>query len=463
MDLKDLRGIERREFIRWSALVATLIGVERTRHLEVLSKVGGVAMADAAGAAAKILKTIHIVDGNGGVSNWTLPFPNSVIATTATATFSSHAPGLGVKSTKTERPSYYSPEASAVFEALPNSFQVTQFTAGTSNAHSATPPQIIGGGAAMIAAIASIQTASSTLVPSMVINAGLYGAAPGAPAPAVVPNAAGLIGIFNSQAAATLLKPAGNPEMLQKYHSTFLSLNAASKSPTSKRHFDASKVAVNLLGKQLGDALTPTPADLAMYGIDGTTPPAVANMSRAIITTLKAMAMGLTNQVALPGFNNDPHGMFANGKAMAATTAGAISKMLKGLYTHADSLKDPASGKKISEGILMTVHGDTMKNPFNENGWGDGSQQNVLYVIGNSRGRLKSGAFGGYVNPNTPADWIPETGETVARGGAGSVTGAASFASASAAVAYAVCGDMRRVGDFYRGPDLSGVTNISLV
>lgn len=463
MDLKDLRGIERREFIRWSALVATLLGVERARHLEVLSKVGGVAMADTAGAAAKIAPSIHIVDGNGGLANWTLVFPNSVVATNATATLSSHEPGKGVKGTKLDRPGYYCTEAAAVFEALPASFQVTQFTAGTSNAHSATPPQIIGGGASMIAAIAAIQTASSTLVPSMVINAGLYGAAAGAPAPAVVPNAAGLIGIFNSQAAATLLKPAGNPEQLQKYHAAFLALNAASKSPTAKRHFDASKVAVNLLGKQLGDALTPTPLDLAMYGVDGTTPPAVQNMSRAIITTLKAMSMGLTNQVALPGFNNDPHGMFANGKAMAATTAGAIAKMLKGVYTHADSLKLPASGKKISERLLLTVHGDTMKNPMNENGWGDGSPQNYLYVIGSGGGRLKSGAFGGWSSMTQTTDWIPETGETVARGGAGTVTGAASFASASAAVAYAVCGDMRRVGDFYRGPDLSGVTNISLV
>jgi hypothetical protein len=297
----------------------------------------------------------------------------------------------------------------------------------------------------------------------MVINAALYGAAPGAPAPAVVPNAAGLIGIFNSQAAATLLKPLGNPDMLQKYHSTFLSLNAASKSPTSKRHFDSSKVAVNLLGKQLGDALTPTVAELAMYGVDGTTPPAMANLVRASITSLKAMGMGLTNQVVTPCFNNDPHGMFANGKAAAAVVAGSIAKYFKGLYAHADSIKDPASGKKLSERLLWTCMGDTTKTHFNENGWGDGSQQNYLFVVGNGMGRMKTGAFGGFSSPTAPLDYVPETGESVARGTAGSVTGAASFASSAATVLYALCGDMRRVGDFYRGPDLSGTTNISLV
>jgi hypothetical protein len=463
-DFKNLRGVERREFLKWSLIVSSLMGVERARHLEVLSDLGGTALADSA-TASKLMKTIHICDGNGGLANWTLAFPNTYLATNFQANYAHFAPG--VKGTKIEpgRELYYGPATAAVFNALPANFQVAAFLANTNQTHTAAPASMIGGGNALLASVSSIQSAINPVLVSTLLvgNPAQLGTATGAPAAAGVANAAGLVNLFSSQASQTLLRPAGNPELAQKYHAAFLALNSAARSGTAKRHFDASKVAMSLLGQNLGPALQPSAADLALFGIGAMTPPQVQNMSRAIITTLKAMSMGLANQIVMPGFNNDPHGLFAGGKAAATNVELSLANMLKGFHALADSLKDPASGLKLSERIMMTVHGDTMKQPFNEGGWPDGTpgNTNVLYVIGGSS-RLKSGWSGGFSNPNTPMDFVAETGATVARGTAGSVAGAAAFASAASAVAYAVCADLRRPDDFGRNT-FSGLVNASIL
>jgi hypothetical protein len=181
------------------------------------------------------------------------------------------------------------------------------------------------------------------------------------------------------------------------------------------------------------------------------------------ITTLKAMSLGLTNSLVMPGFGNDPHGMFAGGDGDAIKTEAAIAKMLKGFYELASTLKDPASGLVLTDRLLMTITGDTMKQPFARQGWGDGSpgNTNVMYVVGGSA-RLRSGWHGGFASPQAPMDFNPETGATVARGTAGSVSGAAAFASAAAAVAYAVSGDLRRPADFGRS-EFAGLVTSTVV
>lgn len=467
MDFSNLRGIERRQFLKWSTMMATLLGVERSRHLEVLHKLGGYALADTASAAAKIGVNINFVAGNGGLANWTLVFPVSGVATTANAAYASHAPGRGVKSTLTDKDFWYSPEMAPVFAARPKSQQVTAFVAGTNQTHTANPAQLLGTGNSLVASLSAIQLGATTLIPSMIVGANgqLFGAAAGAPAPAVVPNAQGIVNIFSSEASKGLLATQANAEMMEKYHRSYVQLQAASKSPTAKRGYDAGKVAVNLLGQKLGDQLAPTAAELAMYGISGASPAAIQSMGNALIISMKAMAMGLTNQLTMPSFNNDPHGMFAGGDAMATTVAQGLANMLKGMWTHGDQLVHPASGRKISEKLVVTVMGDTTKNHFNRAGWPDGSPgaTNLVYVIGSNGGYLKNGWMGDIPDANNIKEFNPTTGESVARGTAGAVTGAAAFASAASAIAYSISGgDERRVTDFGRA-DFKGLVNASLL
>jgi hypothetical protein len=115
---------------------------------------------------------------------------------------------------------------------------------------------------------------------------------------------------------------------------------------------------------------------------------------------------------------------------------------------------DPTcSGLKIADNTIITIHGDTPKDPFTRNGWPDGTQNNSnwLYVMGN--GYLKTGWFGGNTIDGKTTGFDPSTGNDVPNQSS-SMTAAA----AGAAVAYAVAkGDIRRVQDFYTGPPLDGI------
>ena len=77
-------------------------------------------------------------------------------------------------------------------------------------------------------------------------------------------------------------------------------------------------------------------------------------MGNAMITTVKAFSLGLTSMLVMRGFNNDPHGMFANGDAQATTTAIAMGKMLNGIHDLAKAQQDPScSAKTLADSIVL--------------------------------------------------------------------------------------------------------------
>ena len=96
--LKELRGPGRREFLRWSATVAACLGLERARFLNILGETAGTAAADTA-ACATTNRLISIVDGNGGLSNWTQVFPFTKVIGSTNAGYSHYALGKGVAAT----------------------------------------------------------------------------------------------------------------------------------------------------------------------------------------------------------------------------------------------------------------------------------------------------------------------------------------------------------------------------
>jgi hypothetical protein len=165
---------------------------------------------------------------------------------------------------------------------------------------------------------------------------------------------------------------------------------------------------------------------------------------------------------AVRGFNNDPHGMFANGNAQAAGVAGAMSKMLDGLYKLGKSLQDPAcSAKTLADAMVFSVSGDTFKQPFDRNNWGDGTPggANLLYVMG--AGHVKSGWFGELSNANTVKAFDIATGN-ISNAGSNTVRGQLSAAAGAAALFAVAKGDMRRVNDFYNGPAIDALVNLNV-
>jgi hypothetical protein len=452
--LKDLRGPSRREFLRWSGTLAAVLGLERARFLDALSGIGGSALADTA-SCSKTMRSIHIVAGNGGLSRFTLQFPHIMQATTANGQYSFPGPGSGIMAQGTDKPWAYGKWSP--FQTLPKTKQMTGFVAGSNETHTNTPQSAstIATGVGMISAIAAIQQAEPTLLPVIGINPVVFGTAPGAPAVATVTNAAGLVGLFDSVASKTLLATPSNAALGEAYYKAFLGLNAAAGRPSVAKGYETGKVAANLLGQNLATQLKPTPADDAMYGINAGSPTALTEIAHGLATAVKAFKLGLTSSLIMPAYRDDPHGLFSNGDGTPMTDSVNLGKVLDAFMAQCLATPDPTcSSKSLGDKVVMTFHGDTTKDPYSRNGWGDGTManSNALYVFGN--GYLKTGWFGTYKDGSVTV-FDPATGNDVA-GSSASVANAA-----AAAAAYAVaCGDMRRVQDFYRGPAITGLINL---
>ena len=457
--LKDLRGQGRRDFLKWSATVAAALGLERARFLDALSGVAGTALADSA-ACSTTCRSVHFNAGNGALSRWTLMFPHIEQATVATATYSFQNPGSGKLVTGTDKPWVWANESP--FQKLPVTRQVTGFMAGTNETHTNTPvtAATVATGTGMIAAIAAIQQANPTLLPVIGINPVVFGTAAGAPAIATVGNAAGLVGLFDSVASKTLLNTPSNAALNEAYYKAFLGLNAAAGRATVAKGYETGKVAANLLGKNLASQLAPTAADDAMYGITAASPTALTEQAHALVTAVKAFKLGLTSCIIVPSFRDDPHGLFGGGKQQALMDSTALGKVMDAFMAQAAAAPDPScSAKSLADNLVITWHGDTTKDPFDENVWGDGtsSNSNTLYVYGN--GYLKTGWMGTYTGAGKVSTFDPATGQDVAV--SGTVTTGTMANAAAAAALYAVAkGDMRRVQDFYRGQAITGLVNI---
>ncbi|HEY1959946.1 MAG TPA: hypothetical protein VGH28_30265 [Polyangiaceae bacterium] len=451
--LKDLRGKSRRDFLRWSATLAAVLGLERSRYLNVLGDSAGVALADQA-ACPTTMRSIHLIAGNGGLAWFTQLFPQTDVAMNGGANSAFYALGKAKKASGTDKPLVYAPDSP--FQTLSPTKQVSAFMAGNNETHTSTPQSAatIATGTGMIAAIAAIQQANPTLLPVIGMNPITFGTAPGAPGVATVANSAGLVDLFNSAASRTLLQTPAASALNDSYYRTFLSLNAASARATLTTPQNVGKTAANLLGKNLSSELTPSAADLTRYGLTGV-PTTISEIGKAMCTAVKAFKLGLTSSVIIPAMRDDPHGAF-NDMAQLQTNVTALGKIFDAFMADCAGIPDPSGcGQNLDKGVVFTIHGDTPKDPTNRNGWPDGTPNNSnwLYVFGN--GFLKTGWFGNVSAARVATGFDPTTGNDVAGQGSG-----VTAAPAAAAAAYAVAkGDMRRVQDFYRGPALDGIIN----
>jgi hypothetical protein len=455
--LTNLRGPGRRQFLRWAATVGAVLGLDRARFLDALSGTAGVAMADQA-ACATTCRSVSIVFGNGALSRATLLFPHVAVAMDASGQFANQAPGQAKKAVGTNQPWVFTPQSP--FQSNKPTRAMTGFLAGVNETHTSTPSTAttIDTGVGMIAAIAAIQQANPTLLPVIGVNPIVYGNASGAPAVATVASSAGLVDLFNSAASHTLLQSSGNAALHESYYKAFLGLNAAAGRQTMAVPFGNSKVAANLLGRNLASQLAPTAADDANYGITPASATTVVELAHSLCIAVKAFRLGLATALVIPAYRDDPHTLFANGLGTPVSDSAELGKIFDAFMADCQNSPDPScTSSTLADNIVMTMHGDTGKDPLNPNGWPDNTpgNSNWMYVYGN--GYLKTGWFGSIDTAGNVNGWDPVTGNAVP-GQASSVTAAA----ASAAAAYAVAkGDMRRVEDFYKGGPISGVINAS--
>jgi len=469
--LKNLRGIQRRRFLRWAGAAAAAIGVSRAGLLNFLDEEGGEALAQD-GSCAITNRSVHIVGGGGSFSWFTLLWPHLEIAQSGDNTICWHAPGEGVLHTAGDRDFYYGPEApwtDASGVPIPGR-EVSAFMAGSNETHTRTPvtAATVAGNAGMIATAASIQRADPTLLPVIGVEPVNLGSAPGAPSIAKVPNAGGMVELFNSSASQLTLAAAEDKEMYETYYKAIVGLRKAANKPTWQRHLQITKTAANLLGRNLAAQLAPTQQDIDDYGIttllasqaSAAAMSNLENVARALITSARAFKLGLSKSVVIafasgPADNQfvDPHAAWNNVPRIRDTVI-AIGTMLDAFYADLASSDDPScSGQTLDQSTVMTFHGDTPKTPLQRSAWPDGTPQNSnwLYVMGG--GHLRNG-WHGQLKLNGDVDGFdPATGSTVT-GQSAAVTSTA----AGAAAAYAVAkGDIKVVEEYYSGPSIEGI------
>lgn len=454
--LKNLHGPSRRNFLRYATALGAALAVDRSNVLNVVNDTAGSALADEA-SCALTMKSLHIVAGDGGFAWFQLLWPHNDIAASNNDNFAFHAFGEQTMASDTDKPLTLGPEAP--WREYDKSKRITAFMAGNNETHTPTPTAAasVGNNQSMLAVCASIQRTTPSLLPVIAINPVAFGNAAGAPAATNVADADGMVQLFNSAASRAILEVPSDAALYDAYYKALLGLNKAAARPTHLRGQAIGKQAASFLGQNLAAQLQVTQADLDRYGINDGTPNKLSSIARACIVSVKAFRLNLTQSVIVPAMRDDPHGAFGDMANLRSTTQ-MLGSILENFMADLADADDPScTARSLADNVVMTIHGDTPKDPRNRSGWPDGTpnDSNWIYAMGN--GFLKTGWFGGIRADGSTDVFDAPTGNTVANGSSSSVS-----AQAGAAVAFAVAkGDMRRVEDFYSGPALDGIVNIN--
>lgn len=449
------RQLGRRSLIKWSVATGAALGLPYWKVFEVLEGTGGKALAQEASCSPSN-RSVHIVAGTGGFAWFQLLWPHNDIAAARDGSMAWHAIGDERMAEGTHRPLTLGPQTP--FASFAPNRQITALMGGVNETHTRTPDSnlTVGLGTGLFAACSAIQTATPTLTPVIAIDDVPYRDAQGAPRIARVGSADDIVQLFNSAAsrAGGLLRDPENSELFSTSYSAWLSMRAAVQNPTFRSGITAGTTSARLLGTNLADALRITDADRARYGIDGGSRAQNRQFAESLIVTAKAFRHGLTASVIIPAMRDDPHGGF-NDMGRLTRTAQDLGSSLDAFYADLNEEDPTCGGTTLADNTVLSIHGDTPKDPTRRNNWPDGTpgNSNWVYVLG--AGHLQTGWFGGIDRGGNVTGWNPTTGAAMP-----GQRSADTATAAAAAVTYAVAkGDMRRVNDFYRGADIRGVIN----
>lgn len=442
------RQLTRRALIKWSVAAGAALGVSRAKIFDILGKTAGNGLADAAADNA-FTRSVHIVAGNGGLAWFGLLWPQVDIAMAANPTFAWHKPGMATLVPGTAKPLAIGPDTP--WATLPAARQVTVFTCGSNETHTNQPQSVVGLNGANIFAVASaLQAANPSVIPAVTIGDVDFGTAAGSARPANVGNGAGIVGLFNSAAsrAGGLLSVKADADLYKAHYDAFIQLNRAANRSTTKISYTTAQGAAQFLGTNLSAKLQITAEDRTRYGVNGNTRANVTAIAEALIVTVKAFKMGLTNSVTLPAMRDDPHGAFDGGDVN--TVPAQLKAVFDGFMTDLTSNTDDNTLKSLADDTVITIHGDTTKNPLQRGGWPDGSPGNTNRVYVYSAGHLKSGNFGSIDRAGTVKGFDAKGADTTYNG-----ANTAKFAMAS--IAYAIAKrDERAISQFANGLTISG-------
>jgi hypothetical protein len=449
---EEQRELTRRALIKWSVAAGAALGVSRSKIFEILEKHAGKDVAFAA-SENPTTRSVHIVAGNGGLAWFQLFWPQNDIAPAATAgnNIAWHKPGQQTLVTGTDNKLTIGPDTP--WATLPAQNQVTVFQCGNNETHTRQPQSVVGLNGSNIFSVASaLQSASPSVIPLITIGDVDVGTAPGASRPANVGSGDGIVGLFNSAAsrAGGLLSNSSDATLYKAHYDTFASLNRAAGTSTTKVSYTTASGAAQFLGTNLAAKLAISTADLTRYGINGNTRSNVSDIGKALIVAVKAFKMGLTNSVVLPAMDDDPHGAFDGGDVNVVPPQ--LKAVFDGFMTDLQNTTDDNTMQVLADDTVITVHGDTTKDPLNKGGWPDGTPGNTNLVYMYSAGNLKSGWWGS-IDRNGNVKGFDATGAATSN-----YDGTTTAKYAMASIAYAIAKrDDRAISNFANGITISGV------
>jgi hypothetical protein len=428
--IKDLSGNSRRTFLKFASAVGAGLAVSQTEVLNYIADVGGHAMADECIGRNRM---VSLIAGDGGFAWFQLLWPHNGVAKSGNNNAAFHALGQAVDAPDTDKPQVWAPETP--WQSLGKNRRMTAMMAGTNQTHTPTPssPVDVGGGINVLAAAAAMHQSLPSLLPVIGVRPFDFGNAPGAPQVTTVGNPEDMVGLFDSAASKAVLAANSDAANYEAYYKAFLGLNKVAGRATFQRQLRISKASANFLGKNLASLLRPRDEDLVRYGINGGTPNKLTNIAYTLLTAVNAFKMGLTNGIIMPCLRDDPHGAFADMQNLQMTV-GTLGRILDEFMKDLESFKDPVcSTKTLADTTVMTIHGDTPKDPNDRSGWPDGTPGNSNWVYVYGAGHLKTGWFGGIGANGGVSGFDPKTGENVP-----GMTSAQTTNAANAAILYAV-------------------------
>lgn len=439
--------LTRRALIKWSVAAGAALGVSRAKIFEILERTGGKDVAMAA-SENPTTRSVHIVAGNGGLAWFTAFWPHNDIAAAAAAG-AAVKPG-GTLATGTDNKLTLSVDAP--WKTLPGGRQVTAFLCGNNETHTRQPQSVVGLNGNNIFSVASaLQATSPSVIPIITIGDVDVGTAPGSARPANVGDGTGIVGLFNSAAsrAGGLLSKTTDAALYKAHFDAFTQLNRAANRSTTKMAYTTASGAAQFLGTNLAAKLQIVQTDLDRYGINGNTRNNVAAIGKALIVSVKAFKMGLTNSVVLPAMDDDPHGAWDGGDIN--TVPGQLAGVMDAFMSDLQNTVDDNTMKALGDDTVITVHGDTTKDPLNRGGWPDGTPNNTNTVYVYSAGHLKSGWYGSIDRSGNVKGFDAQGAPATYNGG-----NTAKYAMAS--IAYAIAKrDERAISNFANGLTISGV------
>jgi hypothetical protein len=397
----EQRDVTRRALIKWSLAAGAALGVSRSKIYEILNDAAGPGVAYAASADTATTLCLGIEDGNGGLAHYSLWFPHEgIVKDTGNANRSLFMPGTETVVKGTNGRNHVISACAPMAKVAPEQ-QWSTFVCGQNQTHTNVASSTSSLGAnGLFASLASLQATDSSVIPVVALNGTSLGTAPGAPTAVGASDGDGIVTLFNSAAsqAGGLLAKLGadgtsHPDADQ-YAAAVKAYAALNKvTSTTAASYRTGFGAANLLGTNLSLKLAVTPADLTRYGVGAGTPNNILAMARAMIVTAKAFSLGLTRMVLLPGMRNDPHQLFDSGNV--ATVMPTMKGVFDGFYNDCVAALGP-NGKPIASNLTMVIQGDTRKDPRDNQGWGDGSQDGSNLMLLWSGGAIKSGPYGDY-------------------------------------------------------------------